>query len=156
MKSLALLGPLVVVSSLALCSAGNHPVLVPDKLVRFEAMKDTLPARFDKPFSYVFKSARDYRWMFGHDASGVDFSKQWVVICSLGKQNPLSYVEVSDIRVTDGGDTLSVTALGSTNACTNVGPPQAVYAMAKFDAPVPKPALTDVQFMIMTPHYICR
>ena len=148
MKTLACLRPLALAPLLLLSS--NHPVSLRSVTLPLEPIADQLPARYTMPIDVVLRSARDYRLVFGHDAPGVDFDKEWVVLYSAGLVSVESSVAIEEVRVTEGGNALEVTTLLGLNPCSPLLLAQTAYAMAKIPALQPAPAVVRFQHHLFT------
>ena len=148
MKTLADLRPLVLAPVLLLCSAS--PASPPSAKIPLQPITDQLPARYTLPIDVVIKSARDYRLLFGHDAKGVDFAQEWVVLYSAGSVSVLSSASIGEVRMTEGGNAMEVITLLSQDPCSPLFVAQPAYAMVKMPAQDPAPALVRFLHMFAT------
>lgn len=147
MKILDIPRPLALASVLVLCSMQAAPARGTLPLSPFS---DQLPARYTMPMDVVFKSARDYRALFGHDAPGVNFEKEWVVLHSAGLASVLTHVSIEEVRVTEGGNALNVTTLTDEDICSPLFVAQTAYGMAKIPAQDPAPSVIRFTNLVIT------
>ena len=144
MKSLALLRPLALVPLILLCS--THPVQLDPRVLPLEPVADKLPAQFTMPIDHVFTSARDYRLMFRHDAPGVDWSREWVVLYSAGLMEAGHHeASVQQVRRMGDGHGLEILTWLVSDLCQAAPEPERPYALAKI--PIPTDSLGVVLFM---------
>jgi len=148
MKTRAILRPLALLSLLALGSAVSLAAVAPaagsrvlapaacSRVLALGPVSDKLPARFTMPLVHLFTSAREYRLFFGHDAPGVDWSRERVVLFSAGVLEVGHHVaSIVEVRRVDDRNSLRITTALASDLCQVVDHPERPFALAKFEAP---------------------